>query len=120
MTIFDDFQALADDLLAELAAPATLRRVTRVYNPITRETAEQPADYAGRGVLLPPPGLVERNAGGAVEEMQGAILGSLPAGIAPSVDDRLLIGPTLFRVNGVTPVRPDGSAILWRLALEAA
>lgn len=120
MTIFDEFRDTATGLLMELAVPVTLRKVSRTYDPDTRETTQTMANHAGRGVLTPPPGSITQGAR-AVDAVQVvaqyAVIGSLPAGIAPAVDDLFLIGARSFRINGATPVQPDGTPILWRLAL---
>lgn len=123
MSIFDEFRGAVDELLSELGAPVTLERVERVYSELSRSTNEVRTTAAGRGALIPPSGtnsiiLAERVVDATLETRQFAIVGSFPAGVEPAVDDVLSIGGRRLRINGVTPIRPDGQAMAWRLALE--
>ena len=121
MSIFDEFRGAVDDLLSELGAPVTLERVERVYSEFTRSTNELRSTYPGLGALTPPTGSSnqgERVADATLATQQYAVAGSFPAGIEPKVDDVLIVGGRRFRINGVTPIRPDGQAMAWRLALE--
>ena len=119
MTIFDEMRTAAAGLLQELAVPVTLQKVVRSYDPLTRATVSTATNHAARGVLIAPSNAIsaERAVGSARRVIQYAIIGLLPPGVAPAVDDRFLIGPGAFRINGVTPMQPDGTAIAWRLAL---
>ncbi len=121
MSIFDDFRDAVGDLLTALGAPIVLEKVTREYSEFSRETNELRATYSGLGALTPPSGSTnqgERAAEATISTLQYAVAGSFPAGIEPAVDDVISIGGRRLRINGVTPIRPDGQAMAWRLALE--
>lgn len=120
MSLFDDLRITAGALLLELGTVVTLRRLSRVYDPDTRTTTETVASHAGRGALVSPQGQSsqgERAVDAATMTQQYAVVGSLPTGVAPAVDDQLVVAGRTFRINGVTPVQPDGAPIVWRLAL---
>lgn len=121
MSIFDEFRLAVGDLLTELGAALSIEKVERIYSEFTRATSEVRTAYPGLGALTPPSGASnqgERAADATLTTQQYAVVGSFPAGIEPAVDDAVIIGGRRFRINGVTPIRPDGEAMAWRLALE--
>jgi hypothetical protein len=119
LTIIDSLRQTATRLLARFAVPVEIERVTRFYSAATRSSSESRSAVAGRGVLTRR-GDTERVEAGEERRSLGAVVGSFPEGFSPVVDDVLVIGGRRFRISGSTPVQPDGSPIIFLLALDRA
>ncbi|MHB9879093.1 hypothetical protein ACSMXM_05465 [Pacificimonas sp. ICDLI1SI03] len=116
---YDRARETAQRLISEYGGDATLVRITRAFDEVEQETTTTETPVAIKAILQPPVGNVEMaliNAG-TIEKRFRAIVSSA---VEPKDGDRLLIGAYEFPVVGVTPVAPDGEAIVYQMQLGDA
>jgi len=119
MEPYDRLRERAKALLEKYGGAATLERRTRTYNTATGGTTETPANLSVKAVLLAPESKTtpaERR-GETVDRTRYAIIGSQHE---PKPGDTLLMAGIRYPVSGVTAIAPDGTAIIYRLALGDA
>lgn len=119
MEPYDRLRERAKALLEKYGGTATLERRTRTYNTATGGTTETPANLPVKAALLAPESKTtpaERR-GETVDRTRYAIIGSQHE---PKPGDTLLMAGIRYPVSGITAIAPDGTAIIYRLALGDA
>lgn len=121
MTAFDRRAGrTAERLIERFGAPATLRRVTRSYDPVTGEAGEITEDHA---VTVSPPETFREDLIDGTLVRRGDLKTHLAATTAPVVPeatgDRLILSATTYEVLAVEPVMSGAVVAYYTLHLRS-
>ena len=119
MTLDQPLRAAAERLIARLGKPATLRRVTRSYDPATGKTAETARDYPV--TVSPPEAFGAALIDGTLVEAgdRKTLLAAKAAPVVPEAPgDLLLIDGAAWTLLRVEPVMSGREAALYGLHLR--
>jgi len=117
MTLASPLRKVASKLMAKFGGEATIRRVTTgVYNPTTGTISETSVDSTVRGVLQD---VNLREVNDLIQAGDKRLLiAAADVAIAPSTDDRVIIGGVTHQVIQVQTIEQDNTAITYELILR--
>ena len=117
----------AADMIARKGQTVTLaRRASGSYDPATGTASVTPSTQTGKGVILPfAQGIRKRADSNVTQADRWCILSGLNSAggvlTEPKVDDTLTdASGNVYAVTEVSPLEPDGTAIIYELTIRCA
>ncbi len=118
MTFYSDMALTASQMLAEFGQLVTLRKAgIGTYDPSTgKNTRPAVNDVQVHGAVFDyPPGQVN-GPGGLIQGGDRRLL--LEAGTAPSLEDRVIVGPVEYIIKGFQTINPSGAVVMYDIQLK--
>ena len=112
MSVTETFTGLAARLMEKFGTPATLYRLTAVYDKALDQTVKTEVAIALNVVIEPRE--VEGTAG------KKSIETVLKSNTAMSVNDRIVLGGKSYRVKTLEEMAPQGTAFFWSAVVCAS
>lgn len=123
-----DYASIRDDTAAPLierfGQDATLRQQAPTYDPTTGVQTNVNTDTPVKILTLPMSRAKDQFRDEMVEMFDQFVILSAKetntAGVEPGTDDLILIGSTVSRIVGITPVAPSGIAVIYKIGIARA
>lgn len=109
MGLYNEFRALAVDLMEEFAVTASITRVTRTYDEATDTVTSETTTSLPCKAVIAPRALDAKN-----EHINVKTMARL--NIRPIIGDRLVFGGETYTVESVEEIAPDGGAPMLYMA----
>lgn len=115
---------VAGILIAKFGRDATLRQESTTYDPTTGTSANVNTDTAVKILTLPMTKAKDVFREELIEQFDQFVIMSAKetavAAVEPGTDDILLIGSDVARIVALTPVEPEGTAVIYKIGIARA